>query len=81
MRQGVNEIIARRLGLQDGQVLDTKRQVIKQLHFYVPVAEAEKVKQALLMLAPDRSGSIRNAVSARKEQEPSSRGYVQSYPG
>jgi dinuclear metal center YbgI/SA1388 family protein len=47
VRMGVNERIAQKLQLSKCRVLDTRRQVIKQLHFYVPVESAEKVKQAL----------------------------------
>jgi dinuclear metal center YbgI/SA1388 family protein len=47
VRMGVNEKIAQKLGLKNCRVLDQKKQVIKQLHFYVPVANAEQVKQAL----------------------------------
>jgi len=47
VRLGVNEIIAQRLGLVNCRVLEPKKQILKQLHFYVPEVHAEQVRQAL----------------------------------
>ena len=45
--QGVNSMIGRKLGLQNLRILDPKRGTLRKLYTYVPVADADKLRNAL----------------------------------
>lgn len=53
---GVNEKITQRLGLKNVRILAPKKGVLKKLFTYAPVADAEKVRQALFEVGAGQIG-------------------------
>jgi dinuclear metal center YbgI/SA1388 family protein len=63
---GVNTKIAEKLGLQNPQILAPKTQVLTKLAFFVPVADTERVLNALFKAGAGRIGNYEQ-VSFRAE--------------
>jgi dinuclear metal center YbgI/SA1388 family protein len=61
VRTGVNAKISERLGLQNTKILVTKNKIIKQLVTYVPVAQADAVRNALFAAGAGNIGNYSEA--------------------
>lgn len=59
MYEGVNALIAQKMGLHNTRILQPKKGILKKLYTYVPVEAAEKVREALFVSGAGSLGKYR----------------------